>query len=115
MKKDLLTAMGKRMRLLRKSRGLSQENIADSLSLSQKHISYSETGKASLSLENLCEYCKLFNCSLDYLVLGETQNPALSELPPEICNILYSGTIEEKDRLRRYLQMYLEINGTSKD
>ncbi|MBQ6856193.1 MAG: hypothetical protein IJO13_03725, partial [Lachnospiraceae bacterium] len=71
-------------------------------------ISHIENCTSSLSLKNLIQFCKLYDCSLDYLVFGKESNEALSKLPEDIVKILNSGLQQEIDRLNRYLQIYLE-------
>ena len=100
MESNVLIAIGKRIAEIRKSHNITQETLADQLGVSPKHISHTECGKSSLSLKNLIEFCHLYDCSLDYIV---------SKLPPEISNILYTGTPTEIDRLNRYLQIYIEL------
>ena len=109
MESNVLIAIGKRIAEIRKSHNITQETLADQLGVSPKHISHTECGKSSLSLKNLIEFCHLYDCSLDYIVFGKSEDSTLSKLPPEISNILYSGTPTEIDRLNRYLQIYIEL------
>lgn len=109
MENNFLIAIGKRISEIRRSRNMTQEVLAEHLNVSPKHISYTERGISSLSLKNLIELCKLFDCSLDFIVLGEKENCALSKLPDEIVNILYTGNESEIKLLNRYLQMYIEL------
>lgn len=111
MPNDFLIPIGRRIAQIRRANGLSQESLADRLGVSPKHVSHTECGTSSLSLKNLIEFCRIFDCSLDYLIFGKEENPALTILPDEITSILYSGSAAEKDRLVRYLQMYLELTG----
>ena len=48
---DYKAAIGKRVSTLRKMNGMTQENLAELLDCSVKHISHSERGIALLSLE----------------------------------------------------------------
>ena len=109
MENNFLIPIGKRIAEIRRSNNMTQETLADKLSVSPKHISHTECGTSSLSLKNLIEFCNLFNCSLDYIVLGIKEDGILSKLPKEITETLYSGNDEEIDRLIRYLQIYVEI------
>lgn len=109
MNDEITIAMGKRLKELRKSKHLTQDNIADMLNISQKTISSAERGLYRLSLEYLLEYCSIFNCSLDYIVSGKTHDSAISKLPTEIYNILCNGSETEVNRLNKYLQIYTEL------
>lgn len=105
--------MGKRMAEIRRAHKMTQEKLADLLEVSPKHISHSERGVSSLSLRNLIAFCSLFECSLDYLILGRTCDIIVSKLPTEITEILTFGTKDQQNRLSRYLEMYVDL--TQKD
>lgn len=66
---------------LRKSSGLTQEEMADKLQVSRQTISNWETGSASPSLEKALELADLFSVSLDELVgRKQTENQVISPL-----------------------------------
>jgi len=109
MKNSTLTAIGSRIAEIRRHHKTTQESLADSLGVSPKHISHVENATSSFSLKNLIQFCNLFDCSLDYIIFGEQNNEALSKLPNEIVKTLNTGTIEEIERLNRYLQIYIEL------
>lgn len=109
METNILIPIGKRISEIRRSHNITQESLADKLGVSPKHISHTECGTSSLSLKNLMEFCSLFDCSLDYIIFGTKNNSILSQLPDGIVSILSSGSSEEQEQLKRYLQMYLEL------
>ena len=108
MENNFLIPIGHRISEIRRSHGITQEMLAEKLGVTPKHISHTECGTSSFSLSNLIEFCNMFNCSLDYIILGKT-DIALSKLPKEIVQILYTGNEEDILRLSRYLDVYLEI------
>lgn len=108
MESNYLVPIGKRMAKIRRANGMTQEALADKLSVTPKHISHSERGASSLSLSNLIEFCEIFDCSLDYVILGKEKN-VLSKLPNEIVEILYHGNDDEINKLLKYLNVYLEL------
>lgn len=59
------------LRELRKQYGLSQEELAQRLSLTRQSISKWENGSASPELDKLMQLCELFHCTLDDLLKGE--------------------------------------------
>lgn len=72
---------GLRDDLLRKS---NQTEIAEKLGMTQRKLSYIETGKSEPSLADLRSICKLFyNVSADY-VLGLTNEPKKLKTPEEL-------------------------------
>lgn len=109
MKNDTLAAIGTRIAEIRRLHKITQESLADSLGVSPKHISHVENATSSLSLKNLIQFCTIFNCSLDYIVLGKQSNETLAKLPDEIVKILNTGNNNDIDRLNRYLQFYIEL------
>lgn len=78
---DYKIAMGQRIRLQRKKRKFTQENMAEFLDISVKHYSEVERGITGLSVEKLIELSNIFGTSLDYLVKGvDTTTPIPSPL-----------------------------------
>lgn len=54
--------------ILRKKKGLTQEEIAKFLNLSTTGYSYYEQGKREPNIDILCKLADYYNVSLDYLV-----------------------------------------------
>ena len=106
---NLMDNIGPRIAEIRRSKKITQEELASALDVTPKHISHIENNTSYLSLKNLIQFCKLYNCSLDYLVFGKESNEALSKLPEDIVRILNTGSKSEIKRLNRYLQIYIEL------
>ena len=102
--------IGVRLAKLRRSSSMTQEDLAEILGVTTKHISHVERGKAALSLRHLIKLSEMYNCSLDYLIMGKPHDQALSIIPKPIFDILYSDNEKEIDRLVRYLTIYCEIH-----
>lgn len=64
-------ACGIRIRDLRKSRNLTQEEFASRLNVSVDHLGRLELGKRGCSIDLLIEVAIYFDISLDYLILGK--------------------------------------------
>ena len=60
--------LGKKIQLLRKGRGLSQEQLAIQLTVSRQAISKWELGEAMPDTENIIQLSKVFGVSTDYLL-----------------------------------------------
>lgn len=71
---------GLRDDLLRKS---NLTEIAEKLGMTQRKLSYIETGKSEPSLADLRSICKFYNVSADY-VLGLTNEPKKLKTPEEL-------------------------------
>lgn len=68
--KELLKNLGIRVRELRKSRGLSQQQLAELLGVSDPMISNLENGKKSIKIINLYTLSEVFDVTIDYLLKG---------------------------------------------
>ena len=69
--------LGKRIAFCRKKSGMSQEDLADRLSLSRQAVSRWETDAALPDVEKVIQLSRIFGVSTDYLLLGETSNSSL--------------------------------------
>lgn len=58
----------KRLRELRKSRRLSQQEVSIKTHISQSNISSYELGQNKPTIEAIIALCKFFNVSADYLL-----------------------------------------------
>ena len=61
---------GKRIAKLRKKKGLTQEQLAEKLSISYSLLAKVESGSRAASIDLLVEMKAFFNTTLDYLALG---------------------------------------------
>lgn len=62
------------LRLIRKEKNISQEELAEIIGVSRQAISKWEQGSAYPEMEKLLLLTKYFNVSLDYLMLGEIKS-----------------------------------------
>jgi len=60
--------IGSRLATLRKSRGLTQTQVAEQIGINQRVISDYEVGRAGISAEMLLKLCSLLKCSADSLI-----------------------------------------------
>lgn len=73
-----------RLRQLRVARGWSQEALAEQLGLSRQAVQKWETGNARPDMDNLVTLSRLFQVSLDWLVIGQEPFPGVQPpTPPE--------------------------------
>jgi len=59
---------GDNLRNLRKSKKLSQEDLAEKMQVSRQSVSKWETGDAYPEMNNILELCKIFHCHINDLV-----------------------------------------------
>ena len=64
--------LGEKLQTLRRSRGLSQEQLAEILEVSRQAVSKWENGTSDPSTSNLCALAKLYGIPVEEL-LHETQ------------------------------------------
>lgn len=73
---DVLEA-GRRIRVLRKARGLTQEQLAEQIKTSTRHLQKLESGERGASVDTLVELAFFFHVSLDFLILGRRRTSDL--------------------------------------
>lgn len=71
--------LGRRIRQLRKEKGITQEELGKLFNLRKSTISQYESGKSNPDYDTLVKISKYFNCSIDYL-LGKSDYR--TPLPP---------------------------------
>lgn len=105
---ELHKRIGKKIATLRKENSMTQEQLAEKLSITVKHCSNVERGLSSLSLEKLIYVADLFDVSLDYLVRDFSDEE--QEYIPQICLELFKDA-DNKERLllKEYLSLYQKI------
>ena len=107
--KDLNEEIGGRISALRKTHHITQEQLAEQMDVSVKHMSEVERGLSSFSLEKLIAVSKVFDCSLDYLILGNAADDSSAYLPAFLAEVYQSGDSKEIGLLTQYLLLYKEL------
>ena len=59
---------GDNLKLIRKRKNMSQEDLADKVNVSRQSVSKWENGEAYPEMNNILELCKIFNCKINDLV-----------------------------------------------
>ncbi|MCF2556013.1 helix-turn-helix transcriptional regulator [Fournierella massiliensis] len=77
---------GKRLRELRLSLGLTQEELAEKLNISLNHMSFLERGLRSCSIDLFVELSFFFDVTLDYLILGP--NPRHADNKDQLLDVI---------------------------
>ena len=80
-------ALGNRIRLARKTKGLSQEKLSEICSVSAAHIGHIERGTRIPSLETLFKISKELNVSMDYLFFDSQDdvNSVFKSISAQLC------------------------------
>lgn len=81
---DYKRDMGLRIKGERKKLKFTQEQVAEKLDISVKHLSEVERGLTGLSIENLIKLSSIFGVSIDYLIKGEADKEKWSSVLLEL-------------------------------
>lgn len=71
---------GKRIQKTRKAKGLTQEQFAVKLNISDRHLGRIERGECAASIDLLVEVAVSLKTTLDFLICGVTETPREREL-----------------------------------
>lgn len=73
---------GENLKLIRKSKKMSQESLAEKMNVSRQSVSKWENSESYPEINNILELCKIFNCKINDLV--HTDMSDISSLDEEI-------------------------------
>ena len=105
--------IGKRIGLLRKEKGLTQEELAQHMGISPQAVSKWENDQTCPDISALPKLARLFGITVDELLEGKREIPAARVLPPEerkdVKDMLLRITVDsaEGDKIRVNLPMAL--------
>lgn len=101
-------AIGQRIREEREKFGLSREEFAEILGLSDYYIGQLERGERQMSLPVLVKIVTCLHVSLDYLIFGKTAHDACdSNKDTEINNLLNKCSPKELDIVKKLVKTIL--------
>jgi len=97
--------IGAKIKLARKEKGYTQEQLADMIELSNRTINLMEKGKSGMTLETLIKFCNALDVSPNYV---------LSYKPSEedISKILDNFTNKQKDLIKEFLSVFEKLSET---
>lgn len=100
--------VGERLKSLRESEGLTQQELADRLQITRSALSLYETNKREPDNETIRKFADFFEVTTDYL-LGRVDEPCRTRnLPPTISSLTVEGydTLppEAKKEVEEYIQ-----------
>ena len=91
--------LGERIKLLRKEKGDSQDDLAKQIGADARQISRYETGKITPSAEALIKLAEAFDVSIDYLLVEQAVRQPLRLDDADLVNRLQDlQTLSEEDR-----------------
>lgn len=74
---------GEKLQVLRKSKGMSQEQLAAQITVSRQAVSKWELGESNPDLENVIQISDIFNVTTDYLLKDEEESSTSKTIPKE--------------------------------
>lgn len=89
-------ALGKRIRLYRTRKKLTQEAVAESLNVAVSTISHCEVGTHKISLQNLVKLCNVLEVSLDDLLCDSLVSVRDDYVSSELQALISDCTPDEK-------------------
>lgn len=101
------SAIGKRIALIRKQNGITQEQLAEKAELSNVYISHIENSRSIPSLETLMKICSALDTTPDELLLGTKQDME-NYLQSDIQKKLLLCTPKERRMVSRFVDLLLE-------
>lgn len=109
-----LKECGKRIQQLRKEQGMSQEQLAEKLNVSQNTIAKIECGLRRPSVDFLLELSEFFDVSMNCLVLGvpakDVENEALKKDIDKGIEEIDSIVEQFLEKKKELLKMKSELN-----
>ena len=86
--------LGEKLQTLRRSRGLSQEQLAEILEVSRQAVSKWENGDSAPDLDRLRAICTYFGVTTDYLIWDEPEDAPRARH----CRRAAAGPLAEKEK-----------------
>lgn len=74
--------LGEKLQYLRKEKGISQEQLAEQMTISRQAISKWELDTSIPDVENIIQISKLFDVTTDWLLMGDSEFPEKPIAPP---------------------------------
>lgn len=103
MKEINFETIGKKLREIRISKGLTQEYVANMADVNTSHISNIENNRVKISLQTLVHVCNALGVTIDY-ILTEEYNDTLSAIDQEILRQLQLCAPDTKERILKIIQ-----------
>lgn len=105
--------LGKKVKLLRTRKGITQEDLAHVLKLSKSQVSNLENGRRNLSLRQLEKVCEFFKVDMSYFFLVETTDSCLDLI--EKARVLFNSNELSKDQKEVLFTSIMKIYLDSKE
>ena len=95
--------IGKKLKEVRLSKGLTQEYIADMADVNTSHISKIENNRVKISLTTLVHVCNALDVTVDFILADEYNKPS-SVLEQEVLHELQSCSLETQKQILKIIR-----------
>lgn len=96
--------MGERIKQRRTELGITQEQLAEQLDISNNHLSTIENGKGNASLPLFCNICSALEVTPDYLLIGLIHK---NDVPRNLTDMLQKCSDNELQFLTYLVEYFL--------
>lgn len=103
MKELNFEVIGKKLREIRISRGLTQEYIANMADVNTSHISNIENNRVKISLTTLVHICNALDVTVDYVLSSEYT--VSSPIDNEILKEIHQLTNDNKEKILQIIKI----------
>lgn len=86
-KDPILLEIGQRIYTCRKAKGLTQESLAEKADVTPQFISFAESGKRAMRVDNIVKIAKALDVSVDYLLTGDLVDKDMLPLSKKLSNL----------------------------
>lgn len=96
--------LGLKIKTVRQSRNLTQENLAEMVGVNTSHISNTENAHTKVSLKVLFCIANALNTSIDYLLSDQYENSSMA-LDNEILRAITDCNNEKKEKILKIIEI----------
>lgn len=102
--------IGQRIRKYRKEKGWTQEQLAEAIEKTAKHVGNLENAKTQMSLECCIDIAEALQISPNYLLLDNLADEMQTEiLDEELIELYHRYPINQRKKLLRLMEFFLMI------
>jgi transcriptional regulator with XRE-family HTH domain len=103
-------SLGERLKDLRQSRALSQEQVANIADVTPAYLGQVERGKKNITVKTLDKVCTALNISLtDFFNTGKEKDKNVDEVSNQILHQLTGKSKSEKQAVLRLIKLVFSI------
>lgn len=103
--------VGSFLKELRKKKGLTQEQLAERLNVSNRSVSRWETGSTLPDISILIELAEFYEVDIKDIIDGERKSESMNEETKELMNKVVDYTSNDKETIIKQTQKYSGIAG----